>query len=241
MHSPFLPAINDTQPWISAPSTLIHMNKDFNIRINVKNNSIAKSFFIIEDNTGPLCFFPITAEIILTFNGNIAVFHFTRYENVILQFSFEPFILELLVSHFGKSSILFNDENDRFRAENISFLRKIKPSHPFKPSSSTIENGISTILNPVMFFLKAKDIWESWIRSNNTQFYHTIVPLKFSFLTWNVAGKCPDKEILSDISKAFSIPSSSTDIIIMMHGQILSKAQKDHFMMIRLIWCITNV
>jgi hypothetical protein len=94
-------------------------------------------------------------------------------------------------------------------------LRKIRPTDTIKsPAPHNREIGGVTALSPVVVNAAARETWEARIRESNTQFYVKEIPLRISFLTWNVASREPPKELVLDLAKAFRMPSSAVDIVV---------------------------
>ena len=211
-------AIQATKLWFKCPVTLTHSGKSLVLKIHLLNNSISDSYLILEESTSSCCFIPVVPEIICSFSVQEMVIRmkFSRYDNVILDFNLKELQdLELLVSHFGKSSILLSYADDRFRNENIAFLKKMKPpSEVPKIAFYSGDLGGTTALSPVVLNDAAKEIWETKIKEQNTQFYMKEVPLRFSFLTWNVASREPTVDVVPDMARAFRVPAANADIII---------------------------
>lgn len=211
-------AIQATKLWFKCPSTLTHSGKSVVLKIHLMNNALSDSYLIIEESTSSFCFIPVAPEIMCSFSVPDMTIRlkFSRYENMTLDFKLKEMQdLELLVSHFGKSSILLGYADDRFRNENVAFLRKLKPPTDLpKLSFYSGDIGGTTSLYPVVLNDSAREIWEARVREQNTQFYMKEIPLRFSFLTWNVASREPTVDVVPDMARAFRVPAASADIIV---------------------------
>jgi endonuclease/exonuclease/phosphatase family metal-dependent hydrolase len=210
--------LQSSKPWIKAQGVLLHNSKNIQVNIVLLNNSLSDSYLVFEEGQTSFCFLPISSEIIASFSITelILSLKFSRYDNYIVALKLRDLqFLELLVSHFGKSSILFNSTPDRFVKENSAFLRKIRVPDGFKlPFLHQVEVGGSTGLYPIITSTAARDVWETGLREQNTQFYLREVPLRISFLTWNVASRDPSNDLIRDLSRIFRVPAASVDIII---------------------------
>jgi endonuclease/exonuclease/phosphatase family metal-dependent hydrolase len=188
------------------------------MNIALMNGLLSDSWLIFEESPTSSCFIPISSEIISSFSTSdvILSLKFSRYENYIVALKFSNIqILECLVSHFGKSSILFNKTSDRFPKENTTFLRKIRLPDTFKlPALRQVELGGATSLYPLLLSPPVCEVWEKGVREANYQFYTRETPIRVSFLTWNVASRDPSNDLIVDLSKVFRVPAASADIVI---------------------------
>ncbi|OHT16582.1 Endonuclease/Exonuclease/phosphatase family protein [Tritrichomonas foetus] len=213
-------ALQESKIWIKRDALLSHNNKPVQIRIHIFNYSIINSFLSIEDAPNSFCFIPISPEIgvSFTYDTNYVLYlQFTKYENIILSLTFNTSRdLEVLVSHLCKSGLLLGKtvNQDKFRQQNINFLKKIKSPDPIKPPITPVNSGSSTALSPIILDPEAQTYWETNIFQENTQFYIKGDPIKISFLTWNVASGEPDSTVIPYLNRIFSVPASSTDIVI---------------------------
>ena len=207
-------SISKTQPWISTTAKLLHTDKVLNIRVNIMNNSIAKSFLILEDpSSKSFSFIPISGEISISFSSTKIFFCFTKFDNFSLCLEFENMLdMELVVSHFGRCALLFNDTLDMFKKENFAFLKSLQQP-PEKPFLIPIEAGRTTILSPIVLSKTAKSIWEKGVIQQNLSFITSPRVFRFSFLTWNIAGNHPLEETKKEFERVFSGNIRSNDIV----------------------------
>ena len=218
-------AIAATTPWICSNAKFKSTGSKCIIKINLYQNSIANSFLILEDEaTKAFCFIPICAEISAAYVGTALVLGFSRYGGLSVTLLLDDELqIELILSHFGKCSLLFNQIPDKFVKENTAFLKSVVDKRDssvdnisnFKPIT-----GENTILTPIVLSKTAKDIWAKWCLDNNGNFYTNIRSIKASFLTWNVAGKHPIDETKEEFCKVFRGPVSTSDLVVIAMEEI---------------------
>lgn len=212
-----LQAIQNTKLWFKVDAFFSHNNKPVQLRVHICDDSISHSFLVIEDFPGSQCFIPITSELSPSFSIADKLFslQFARYCNITLCFKFNELIdIEQMVSHFGKSSLLINPVDDVFMAENLAFLRRVKPNEPTKliPQIDTMD--AMTGLLPITSNAPARDLWEKCVRSRNSHFYIKEVPMCFNFMTWNVASNEATNDVIDDLVKVFRVPSGQADVVV---------------------------
>jgi endonuclease/exonuclease/phosphatase family metal-dependent hydrolase len=210
-------AVTATKEWLRTDAVLVHSNKPFQLKIRLLNGSLSDSYFVIEETPQSLAFIPVSAEIIVTFSISTRQLglQFSRYENTSLVFRLPTVAkLEFFVSHFGKSGILFIGIPDEFERENLAFIRRLKSAETVKLAVVTTEIGAVTALSPIITVGSARELWETHIRENNSQFYVKEVPLRFSFLTWNVANRNPSNDLILDLAKCFRVPAAPVDMVV---------------------------
>jgi endonuclease/exonuclease/phosphatase family metal-dependent hydrolase len=71
-----------------------------------------------------------------------------------------------------------------------------------------------TAFSPITFSQSARELWENHIRESNTQFYMKEVPLRFSFVTWNVASRDPSNDLILDLANCFRVPVAPVDMVV---------------------------
>lgn len=210
-----------TQPWIRTEAVLVSSGKTCIIRINLLNGSIANSFLILEDEASKrFCFIPICADISVAFSSELLVLSFARYKGMTVTFIVENKLeMELIISHLGKNSILFTECEDRFQKENTNFLNSVCDKKP--PEIEFDANiGEKSILLPIVLSKTAKEIWVKNNLEQNKNFYTKLLPLRFSFLTWNVAGKHPIEETKKEFANVFKGPVSAADVVVIAMEEI---------------------
>lgn len=214
-------AIQESKTWIKRKAILTHNNKPVQIRVNLMNNSISESYLIIEDMPNSNCFIQISPEILVSYtydNSFILYLQFVKYEHAILGLKFDNYRdLEIFVSHLCKCGLLIKENSklqDKFYQQNIAFLRKIKSTEPIKPLVPLPTAGSSTGLSPIAIDNETKNIWEKNVMDINTQFYVKQLPIRISFLTWNVASFEPDTSVIPYLSQAFRVPAAEADIVV---------------------------
>lgn len=207
-------AIEKTQPWISSTAKSLNNNKMYSLRISIKD-SVAHSFLIIEDiNSKSFCFIPLSAEISVLAKGDVLSLEFSRYDGINVRFKYTDMLqLELMVSHIGKCSILVNDTPDKFEQENTAFLRTLEIKE-LKFTASLNEMAESSVVSPITLSKTAHSLWEKMTIKQNSQFYLSPQQIRFSILTWNVAGNTPSVETKEEFERVFSLPSASADFVI---------------------------
>ncbi|OHS99993.1 Endonuclease/Exonuclease/phosphatase family protein [Tritrichomonas foetus] len=212
-------ALQDTQEWFKSTTVkLPHKDKKITFSILLKDYSLKDSYlYIIDESNNTNCFIPISAEVTSAFSYQESklFLKFFNYDCIVIPFVFEKSIeLELMVSHFGKSSILFNGHDDLFMNENISFLKSIAPPEEVQMPPGPQYIAETTLLFPIILDDKARKIWEERTLTLNSSFYIKEVPIRINYLTWNVASKSPTSEVLDDLSKIFSTPVAPADIVV---------------------------
>lgn len=215
-------ALEGTAVWIHTEVLMPdYGNKKVQVQVRIKEDSIANSFLVIGSPPQDCCFIPITAELNVNNEGDTLMIQFTSYDKIVIILKYEDFIqLELMVSHFVKSS-LYNTTPDKFKQENLAFLKKVSSKEREMNQKNILRQGhASTALSPITLDQGAKDIWKKRTINSNTQFYMKSVPVRFSFLTWNVASREPNQDVLNDLSKVFRVPAASSDIIVIAFEEI---------------------
>ena len=209
-------AIAQTQPWISTTAKVIGTESYIAVKINIMNNSISKSYLILEEvYKKTYAFIPISGEISLSFDIGKIKLEFIKYDGISINLAFDDLLQqELIVSHFEKASLLFNDDSDQFRKENQAFLYSICSKNQIANCLIfSSKKELSSILSPVVLSETAKAMWESSVFHNNFSFFATKETARLSFLTWNVAGNHPTKETKSEFERVFSGPVVSSDLV----------------------------
>ena len=211
--------ISKLDTWITSKPIIHHSKQQLNLKICLKNQSLNSSYIVFEDLPNFSCI-PINSELVVILQSDSLILIFTQYDDIQLFLDFpDVFELELIYSHLSKSSILFNKQLDSFKSENLLFLKNYQNPSVIKYSSPN-DSGGYTNLTPISTTAMAKSIWGERIISSNTQFFTKFEEIRFSFLTWNVAGHRPQEDVLSDIVRTFKVPTAPSDIIIIAFQEI---------------------
>ena len=209
--------INSTVIWMDTEAVSVPDEKNCQLILRIKNDSLLISYLQIIDPEQHQCLIPIRNEMTLTLSNNILIFSFHLYSSVI-AFSFTNMRdMELIASHCTKSILFCQATPDLFPKENRTFLAQF--------SSPNIPNGIRlsgerTSLLPITSRATSTKVWHKSVKHQNTQFYIDQIPLRFSFLTWNVASRKASNEVLSDLIKVFHVPAALNDLIFIAFEEI---------------------
>lgn len=210
--------VSECSLWISSKATLHDSQRQFSLNVYLYEKSLQCSYLQIKEENAPnFAFIPINNSVIFDIKDDTLEIYFVDYGSQI-SFDFSnPFELEMIVSHISKSVILCNMLPDQFSSENLAYLETFpetadKVTHAAKLST--------TILTPINSTASARSLWEENILRQNTQFYIQNTDIRFSFLTWNVAGHKPTEDVLADIVKCFKVPTAPSDIIIIAFQEI---------------------
>ncbi|EAX91591.1 Endonuclease/Exonuclease/phosphatase family protein [Trichomonas vaginalis G3] len=208
----------ESTPWISTKATHLQNKRKYTIEIVLHGKSFRDSYLVIkEENQIGFCFIPICPNVEVGFMNDTLTLNFHDYSKIKCAFEFQNSTdLELIVSHFMRCSIMENSTPDEFSAENNMFLKTL--AMEIVPQSS-LDLG-TTLLTPIPTNAIAKSTWEENCMKINTQFYLAAQEIRFSFLTWNVAGKKPKEEVLADIMRCFKVPTAVSDIIVIAFQEI---------------------
>ena len=212
--------LNDAVLWCSAKANLLDTPRNFTLNVYIKEKSISNSFLQIKEETTPnFALVPMNSNIIFSLQGDILTLSFVQYNQITFLLSFSSSSeLEMLVSHLSKTTSLENQQTDQFVQENTNFLKLLNNEKAQIPKKSFSIS--STILMPLSTNQQAKAIWQENIIKNNAQFYLDKKEIRFSFLTWNVAGHRPKEDVLTDIVRCFKVPIAPSDIIIIAFQEI---------------------
>jgi len=213
--------LNKTSTWISTKPNLFNTKQILSLRIHLLNHSLLLSYLVIEDANGGICAIPINSEILISINNDSLLCTFTNYDDIQIGFDFADLNeLELIVSHMSRSSILFNQKKDMFYENNLNYLNTLKL--PKKIATKNDERFLagSTAMTPITTIASAKSMWHDRTVEINSPFYTKFNDIRFSCLTWNVAGHRPQEDVLADIVRCFKVPTAPSDVIIIAFQEI---------------------
>ena len=212
--------LNDAVLWCSSKANLLDTQRIFSLTVYIKDKTIRNSFLQIkEENSTSFALVPMNSNILFSLQGDFLTLSFINYNQSTILFSFSnPIELEMLISHLSKTASLENQQVDQFSQENSNFLKLLN-----NEKAQVLQKSFdvsSTILMPLSTNPQAKSVWKDNILENNTQFYLDKKEIRFSFLTWNVAGHRPKEDVLTDIVRCFKVPIAPSDIIIIAFQEI---------------------
>ena len=204
---------SDLSHWVNVNAVIMGSQQNIELQLLLRDGSMTYPFLSIIDEEKNFCLIPVTRLIEVLISPTKAIFSFSEYKDIKLQFLFtETRNYELFLSQFRLTAQISRNTFDEFHDENLAFLEKIVPTDPLPIPYDILSDLFETkcCLSPIPYSKEVENVWKERTTLLNTSYFTETMPINLNICTWNVSSELPTPFAMNEIQKcAFGCPDIS--------------------------------